>query len=62
MTKKFLKLQSVSVEGTLTVDGSRYGAIFGDESGVNYQDCTADVTINGEEYPYFSSYSKELEE
>lgn len=55
------EIQSVSVEGTVTSKGSRCGAIFGDESGVSYQDCIADVTVNGAEFPYYSHH-KALEE
>lgn len=51
-------IENVSVSGTVDA-GDRCGSIIGDESGgIGYKNCTADVLVNGEEFPYFSYLDK----
>lgn len=47
----------VNVSGTITAD-SEYGAIIGCDGSTYYENCTSDVTINGEKYDYFSPTQK----
>lgn len=47
----------VNVSGKITAD-SEYGTIIGCDNNTYYENCTSDVTINGEKYEYFSSALK----
>lgn len=47
-------IENVKVSGTVD-GGSCCGSIIGDESGgIGYRNCSADVLVNGEEFPYLS--------
>ncbi len=50
---------NVNVSGNIITNGSNYGTIAGlDNSSTYYENCSADVSINGEKFNYFSSTQK----
>ena len=54
-----IKISDVSVSGNIENDKSNYiGAIVGHQANGNIVNCTADVSLCGEAYPYFSHKDK----
>lgn len=51
---------NVYVQGKISGGGKDYGAIIGREGGISFKGCSADVTVGGEPFKYFS-YKKKQE-
>lgn len=54
-------IEKVNITGEIISNGS-CGAIIGEDYGKCYTDCKAEVKLNGEDYPFFSSREKEESE
>ncbi len=55
-------IENVSISGEIISEGDSCGAIIGEDYGKCYTDCKAEVKLNGEDYPFFSSREKEESE
>lgn len=56
------KWTNVHVSGKISASGTDYGAIIGREAGMNFGDCSCDVTVNGEPFEYFTYLKKVVAE
>ncbi len=46
--------ERVNATGTIETDSEECGSLLGWDAWVDFLECTSDVTVNGEDYPYFS--------
>jgi len=54
--------ENVHVSGTVRGGSDDYGAIIGREAGTTFKDCSADVTVDGQPFQYFSYRQKIIDE
>lgn len=54
--------ENVHVSGTVSGGSDDYAAIVGREASITFTDCSADVTIDGEPFEYFSYRQKRIDE
>lgn len=55
-------IENVEISGEIISDGDSCGAIVGEDNGKCYNNCKANVKLNGEDYPFFSSREREESE
>lgn len=54
--------ENVNVSGTVDGGSDDYAAIVGRETSITFTDCSADVTVNGEPFEYFSYRQKRIDD
>ena len=55
-------ITNVSVQGTVSGGGNDFGAIIGREGGLAFKGCSADITVDGKPFKYFSFKQKQKAE